>query len=91
MAYNISYTDEALEGAAMLRKSSPAGFRKLEKLVKELQEHPYTGTGHPEHLKHIPGDMWSRHIDKKNRLRYFVHDDIVEVLVVSVVSHYGDK
>lgn len=91
MDYSISYTKEALEGAAQLRKSSPIGFKKLEKLVKELREHPYTGTGHPEHLKHVPGNMWSRHIDKKNRLLYLVHDDVVEVLVVSVVSHYGDK
>lgn len=91
MDYKISYTDEALKGVAYLRKSSPIGFKKYEKLVKELHEHPYTGTGHPEHLRHASDNVWSRHIDKKNRLIYIVHDDIVEVIVVSVKSHYGDK
>ena len=28
-----------------MRKSSPQLFRKLEKLLDELREHPYTGTG----------------------------------------------
>jgi len=40
----------------------------------ELREHPFSGTGHPEQMKYIPG-VWSRRIDKKNRLRYTVIDN----------------
>lgn len=89
--YNISFTKEALYGASILRKSAPASYKKLKTLIDELKEHPCTGTGKPELLKYIPGGMWSRRIDKKNRLIYLVHEDIVEVLVVSVTGHYHEK
>lgn len=89
--YDISFTKEALKGAAFLKKTSPAAYRKLNALIEELKVHPCTGTGKPEILKYIPGGMWSRRIDKKNRLMYLVHEDVVEVLVVSVTTHYGDK
>lgn len=88
--YEISWTDEALKGAAFLKKSNPKAFKKLGDLVAELREHPFTGTGHPEPLKYIPG-MWSRHIDKKNRIRYTVNGEKVSVYVVAVTGHYGDK
>lgn len=91
MMYKVYFTDDALKGVALLRKSSPLGYKKLKKLFDELVDHPRTGTGHPERLKYVSGDIWSRHIDKKNRLMYIIHDDIIEVLVVSVISHYGDK
>ena len=62
-----------------MRKSSPQLFRKLEKLLDELKEHPYTGTGHPEQLKYLEG-VWSRQLDKKNRIRYMVNDTTVVFL-----------
>lgn len=88
--YTVILTDQATEGAKLLRKSNAIAFKKLSNLINELKEHPYTGTGHPEHLKHIPG-MWSRHIDKKNRMIYTVIDEEVIVTVLSVLGHYDDK
>lgn len=88
--YTVILTEEATEGAKLLRKSNTVAFKKLSKLIDELKEHPYTGTGHPEHLKHFP-DMWSRHIDKKNRIIYTVKDDEIIVTVISVLGHYEDK
>lgn len=74
----------------MLRKSNAGAFKKLSKLIEELKEHPYMGTGHPEPLIHLPG-LWSRHITKKNRIIYSVKDEEVIVTVVSVLGHYSDK
>ena len=76
--------------ALWLRKSAPQIYKKLEKLLSELREHPYTGTGHPEQLKYLQG-VWSRQLDKKNRIRYTVNEDTVIVFVVSVYGHYADK
>lgn len=73
-----------------MRKSVPQTFRKLEKLLGELREHPYSGTGHPEQLKYLQG-VWSRQLDKKNRIRYTVNEDTIVVFVVSVWGHYSDK
>jgi toxin YoeB len=88
--YRIDFTKEALKQALQLRKSAPQTYRKLETVLLELKEHPYTGTGQPEQMKYIQG-MWSRKLDKKNRLRYTVEEKTVTVYVVSVSGHYDDK
>ena len=45
----------------------------FESLIPELREHPYTGTGHPHQLRYLNG-IWSRKLDKKNRLLYTIND-----------------
>ena len=88
--YQIDFSEQAIKELLKLKKSAPAIYKKFESLVPELREHPYTGTGHPHQLKHVEG-IWSRKMDKKNRLRYMVNDDTVIVFVVSAMGHYDDK
>lgn len=64
---------------------------KISKIIKELQLHPYSGTGKPEQLKYNLSGLWSRRINKKDRLVYKVEEDIVTVFIVSAMGHYGDK
>lgn len=91
--YQLRFDDEATEGIARLKKSEPVAFKKLVKLLSELQEHPKTGTGKPKPLGGDRAGQWSRHISDKHRLVYLIDEDevvsIVEVL--SVWGHYGDK
>lgn len=91
--YQLRFDDEATEGIARLKKSEPAAFKKLVKLLSELQEHPKTGTGKPKPLGGDRAGQWSRHISDKHRLVYTIDEDevvsIVEVL--SVWGHYDDK
>ena len=54
-------------------------------------EHPETGSGQPEILKHDLEGLYSRRINKKHRLVYDIKDEIVTVIVLSAHSHYGDK
>jgi len=53
--------------------------------------HPETGTGKPERLKFDLSGYWSRRINKKDRLIYFIQNEIVTVTVVSALGHYSDK
>ena len=71
-----------------LQKKAPQAIKKLKSLLVELQEHPRTGTGQVEQLKHYEEETWSRRINKEHRLVYRIHDDIVEVLVLSTYGHY---
>lgn len=73
-----------------MMKSDVQAYKKFESLIPELQEHPYTGMGHPHQLRHVNG-VWSRMLDKKNRLRNMVNDETVVVFVVSALGHYDDK
>ena len=65
-----------------------ASIKKIIKILNELKDQPYTGSGNPEPLKFELSGYWSRRINKKDRLIYEVHDDIVTVVVVSALGHY---
>lgn len=84
--YEIEFSKEAVKHVLVMRKSSPQLFKKLEKLLDES----YTGTGHPEQLKFLQG-VWSRQLDKKNRIRYIVNETTIVVFIVSALGHYDDK
>jgi toxin YoeB len=61
---------------------------KIENLFLELEEHPKIGTGNPERLKYFDGEVWSRRINKKDRLVYEIYDDEILVNIVSILGHY---
>ena len=54
-------------------------------------EHPLTGTGQIEQLRHCDSYTYSRRISKKHRLVYRVYEEFVEVLILSSYGHYDDK
>ncbi len=90
--YLIKYTDEALSDLKKYKKAgNKATLRKITKLLRELEEHPYSGTGQPEQLKYELQGLWSRRINAKDRLVYEVQESIVTVKVISAMGHYADK
>lgn len=89
MIYDIDFTNEAMEHLEMWRKSGQKKtLAKIVALVDELREHPTTGTGQPEQLRHNLSGYWSRRIDKANRLIYRIEDRQVIVTVLSLKGHY---
>ena len=87
--YEIEFTSEANMGLELYKKSgNTAQLKKISKLVKELREHPKTGTGKPEKLKHKYSGYWSRRIDSKNRIMYRIEEERITVLIFSVRGHY---
>jgi len=65
-----------------------ASIKKILKILQEVSDTPYFGTGNPEALKYdLPG-YWSRRINKKDRMIYKVDEDIVTVYVFSALGHY---
>ena len=88
MAYIVKVNAEAQKDLIELQKRAPQALKKLAKLIDELKEHPRTGTGQCELLKHYAVETWSRRINREHRLVYQIHDDVVEVIVISVFGHY---
>ena len=87
MEYHLDFTDKAKEDIAAHKKTSnKAILNKLLNLLEELSEHPFTGTGKPESLKHNLSGMWSRRINKEHRLIYEVKEGVVFIL--SAKGHY---
>ncbi|MBK7742124.1 MAG: Txe/YoeB family addiction module toxin [Saprospiraceae bacterium] len=92
MSFTLEFTKTALED---IENHKLAGdkkvLRKLEQLLNELREHPLTGTGRPEALRHDLQGLYSRRINRKHRLVYGIKEESVVVIVVSAYTHYGDK
>ena len=90
MKYRVDYSLKAESDIQKLKKTGNKSIRnKLDRLHKELETHPQTGTGKPEYLKHKK--YWSRRIDKEHRLCYEIKDNVVVVLVLSAFGHYEDN
>lgn len=90
MIYKIKFTDEALKDIERLKKSGDKQvLKKLASFFVELQEHPRTGTGQVEQLKHYSEEILSRRINKEHRLVYKVQDEIITVLVLAAFGHYS--
>jgi toxin YoeB len=90
MIYKVVFEGKALKD---IRKMTVSGNKvdvnKLELILDELELHPYTGTGHPEPLKHQLHGYWSRRINKKDRLLYQVIEHPEQyVVIISALGHY---
>jgi len=87
MEYSLDFTDKAKEDIAFHKKAgNKAILKKLLIFLEELTEHPFTGTGKPEPLKHDLAGMWSRRITREHRLVYEVEEDTV--FIHSAKDHY---
>ena len=81
MNYRLDITKRAQEDIAFHKKSGEKSvLNKIAVLLNELTEHPFSGAGKTEPLKHKFSDMWSRRINREHRLVY-------EVLEKAVVVH----
>ncbi len=92
MIFEIDFTLEALEDIEKLKKTgNKVILKKLFSLIQELKQHPETGTGKPERLKHFQQNTWSRRIDRKHRLVYLIDGTKIVVTILGAYGHYGDK
>ena len=89
--HEILLSEEVLQSIAKYKRSDVSSFKKIQKLLEELHHHPRTGTGKPEALKGQGGDVYSRRINKKDRLIYQIYEEEVHVHVISIEGHYGGK
>ena len=91
MSYVIEYSSSAQKAIRKWKKANPRAFSKLRDLLPELEQHPRTGTGHPEALKGGKDVTWSRRITAYDRIVYDIYDDTLVVLLVEAEGHYQDK
>ena len=90
--YKVEIQPTAEKDLSKHKKSgNKATQLKIIKILNELTEHPYSGTGKPELLKYELQGYWSRRINQKDRLVYKVQENIVTVFVLSAWGHYSDK
>ncbi len=88
--YFIEIKETAKKDFIKIYKSgNKSTINKLEKIVKELAVHPFTGSGSPEQLKHQLAGYWSRRLNRKDRLIYEVVEEPERIVVlISALGHY---
>lgn len=85
----VTFYPEALQELFDIASQDKQAFKRIEKLLKDIQRNPFEGIGKPEALKHNFSGLWSRRIDDKNRLIYEVSDH--SICIISCKGHYTDK
>lgn len=89
MSYLLDLSDTATKEIKVFRKSgNKTLLKKLNRLLIEIIEHPYTGTGKPEQLKYEFSGYWSRRINREHRIVYEVLEDENKILILSLKGHY---
>ena len=88
MKYKVDFTQDAVDDIKKLKRKEPSAYKKLLRLLSELEEHPTTGSGIPKPLREDKQGTWSRRITQRHRLVYEIHGDIVYILVLSAYDHY---
>ena len=61
-------------------------LKRINMLIADVLADPFVGIGKPEPLRHVLSGAWSRRIDEKNRLVYFVTDE--HVVILQARDHY---
>jgi toxin YoeB len=84
----LSITSAALEDLEVWSTTNPKVLAKIIRLIAETTRTPPTGTGKPERLKYLGGEVWSRRITEKDRLVYDIQSDVVTIIACRF--HYDD-
>jgi len=86
----VVFKDKALNDIKFWKKSGQKTIQnRISKLIEDILQHPTTGLGKPEPLKYELSGLWSREIDKGNRLIYEIVGQ--QLHVISMRGHYFDK
>lgn len=85
----IRFTKEALDDLSYWKKiGNKQILTKIESLLVDIAEHPFSGIGKPEALRLELAGYWSRRINSEHRIVYRVENDQVVVIVISMRHHY---
>ena len=82
----IVFATSALKDYREFEQKDPKVFKRINRILQNIQENPFEGIGKPEPLKHNWQGYWSRRITQEHRLVYKVTGD--KILVAQCKFHY---
>ena len=87
--YKIEIDENFLSDFKKLLKENKKFENKINTFINEVKEHPETGTGKPEPLKHFKDEIYySRRISKKHRFVYKIDKENLLITLISCYGHY---
>ncbi|MHC5938443.1 Txe/YoeB family addiction module toxin [Nostoc sp.] len=82
----ITFEPEAFEQLGQWATEDKKIFKKILKLIRDIQRDPFAGIGKPEPLKYELQGYWSRQITDEHRLVYKMEEDLL--IILSCKYHY---
>jgi toxin YoeB len=79
MQYETELLPKAKKHYRHWEKHFPVFCDKLDELIEDIAEHPFTGLGAPELSKHNESNYWSRQISEEHSIVYEVKPDKIVV------------
>lgn len=86
MTRTIGFDPNGWEDYVYWQTQDRKTLKRVNQLIADVMRDPFAGIGKPEPLKHILSGAWSRRIDDKNRLVYYVTDS--HVIILQARDHY---
>ncbi len=87
--YQLKTTDRFNSDLDEIEKINKKLLRKIDNLLTDTKQHPRTGIGKPERLKHYgTREIYSRRIDREHRLVYEILEDDTIVILMTAFGHY---
>ena len=86
---NIVWADDAWDDYQWWNRTNPKIRDKINKLIADIERHPFTGIGKPEPLKGSLSGYWSRRITREHRLVYKVQKNVLSI--AQCRYHYESK
>ena len=89
--YKVTLLPPAYDDLKLLRKNDKNDYVKCFDLFQDIMRSPREGIGHPERLKYKEGaEVWSRKINKKDRILYEIDETSEIITIFSCLGHYND-
>ena len=85
------FTEQAWQDYLYWQQHDKAVLRRVNKLIKNIEQNPYEGIGKPEELKYALSGCWSRRITQEHRLIYAIiaeQKKEKQLLILSARTHY---
>lgn len=82
----VIYATRAKEDKEYWQKNDVKILKRIDKLIADIQSHPFTGIGKPELLRFEKTGYWSRRINQEHRLVYKVANK--KIYVAQCRYHY---
>lgn len=84
--FNLEFSSDSFKEYLYWQKNDRKTFKKINKLLTEVMRNPFEGEGKPEQLQSNLSGMWSRRINKQDRLVYIVLKGRIQI--VQMRYHY---
>lgn len=77
---DVLFHNDAWDDYQYFQKNDKKILSRINLLIKDISNSPFSGIGKPEALKYGLSGFWSRRINQEHRLIYRIKNDIIYIL-----------